>query len=137
MVSLSKRFKNWGAPERIAAWAGSLGFTLSVIFLSLYLNAGNSASAAVLSRAALEHLFILLWPSAILMTGAHTFSGAAILFLLAASLNAGYYVFISLSGYLVCRKLEFFAASAGSLEAAPVRVYQAPRLIQHVQLRAR
>jgi hypothetical protein len=135
MVSPLQHGRTWGAPERIAAWAGSLGLALSVLFLALYLNAGNSAS--VVSRAALEPLFILLWPSAILMTGAQTFSGAAILFLLAASLNAGYYVFISLAGYLVCRKLELFAASAGALQAAPVRRYQAPRLIQHVPLRAR
>jgi len=132
MPGQSARFKNWGTPERIAAWAGSLGFALSVILLSLYFAAGNSADSGMLWRTSLENLSVLLWPSAFLLAGAQTLRGGIVLFLLSASLNAGYYVFISLSGYLVCHKLEVFTASSRMLQAAPVRVYHAPRLIQHV-----
>jgi len=132
MPGQSARFKNWGTPERIAVWAGSLGFALSVILLLLYFAAGNSADSGMLWRTSLENLSVLLWPSAILLAGAQTIRGGMVLFLLSASLNAGYYVFISLSGYLVCRKLEAFTASTRVLQAAPVRVYHAPRLIQRV-----
>jgi hypothetical protein len=121
--------KIWGVPERIAAWAAGAGFGLSAILMLAYRAVGNGATGGLAFRAAMESAFVLIWPSAILMTGAQSTKGGAILFLLSAALNAAYFVFVSLSAYLLYGKLEkSFATASAQANVIPLRAYNAPKI---------
>jgi hypothetical protein len=131
------RSKGLGTPERIAAGAAGIGFSLSVFFLYLYTSVGNAGAGGLELRAALEKIFVFFWPSAILLTATQTLHGGIALFLLSASLNAVYYVFVSLAAYALhnkfSEKLESFNAflhSSNAATPAVVRAYQTPKLIQ-------
>lgn len=132
---------NWGVPERIAAWAAAAGFTLSAIFLSLHIASANYGMAGLQLRAGLEAAALFFWPSAIFMAGMHSHEGGTILFLLSASLNAVWYVFVSLAAYVIYGKLKMLFGSARThdLETlaaahaqnfASARTYQSPKLIR-------
>ena len=138
------RFDSLGVPERIAAGAAGIGFSLSVFFLYLYTSVGNAGADGLELRAALEKIFVFFWPSAILLTATQTLQGGIVLFLLSASLNAVYYVLVSLVAYVLQRKfsekLESFnsfirssnAATPATVRAVAVRVHQVPKLFQRI-----
>ena len=132
MAARSNGYQGWGVPERIAAWAAGAGFGFSALAMLLYQAASNGAWGGIELRAAMETLFVFLWPSAILLTGAQTAEGGAILFLFSATLNAGYFVFVSLGAYLLYGKLEASFATASHSNVAPLRVYSAPRIVRRV-----
>jgi hypothetical protein len=141
------RFENLGTPERVAAGAAAIGFGMSVFFLYLHGAVGNAGANGLELRAALEKVFVLFWPTAILLVGTHTLQGGIPLFLLSASLNAVYYVFVSLAAYIFhskfSEKLEAFkvfihSSNAGTpsiVRAAAFRAYQTPRIIQRISTR--
>jgi len=136
------RFGSWGTPERIAAGAAGIGFSLSVFFLYLHGAVGNAGADGLELRAALEKIFVFFWPSAVLLTGTRTLQGGVALFLLSASLNAVYYVFVSLAAYVIhsklSAKLEFLnalirpsnTATPAVVRVAAFRGYLTPRILQ-------
>jgi hypothetical protein len=117
-------------PERIATWAAGTGFGLSALLLLVYRAAANGAWGGIEFRSALEAAFVLVWPSSILMKGAQSSQGGAILFLFSAALNAAYFAFVSLSAYLLYGKFETLFDSGAAGNAVPLRVYSAPRLMR-------
>jgi len=136
-----------GTPERIAVGAAAIGFGMSLFFLYLYAAVGDAGADGLELRTALERIFVFFWPSAILLAGTQTLRGGIAIFMLSASLNAVYYVFVSLAVYVFhskfSGKLEFFNAFIRSSNtatpavvhapsAAAFRSYQTPRLIQRI-----
>jgi hypothetical protein len=77
----------------IALRAAVSGFLVSVALMSAWWELGRLLPANAHLQSSFEAVCLLLWPSAILMLGAQTTQGAVALFLLSASLNAGYFVF--------------------------------------------
>ena len=99
-------------PERFAAMAAGLGFVVSLVGLLAYVYAGHHPLLGASFRSSLEASFVFLWPSAILMLGAQSLQGQIVLFLLSASLNAGYFGAIALLVYVVRHKLQTAAQRA-------------------------
>jgi hypothetical protein len=133
MASRRNGYQSWGVPERIATWAASTGFAVSALLMISYRDAANSAWGLFDLRAPIQAAFVFLWPSSLLLRGAHTAEGSAILFLFSAALNAGYYVFVSLAAFLLHGKLEsIFPAAHGNVAA--VRVYRAPKLVRRAKI---
>lgn len=95
--------QSWGSPERLALSAASCGFVLSFILGAAYRSA--DLHGAVQLQNFLETCFAFLWPSSVLLLGAKTAQGRAILFLLSAFLNAGYFTFLSVAGYALFEKI--------------------------------
>ena len=133
MASHRNVYQSWGAPERLAVWVAGAGFAVSALLMLSCGSAANSDWGLFDLRAPVQAAFVLLWPSSILLRGAHTAQGSAILFLFSAALNAGYYVFVSLSAFLLCGKLEAIFPAAPAHVAA-VRVYRAPKLVRRPKI---
>jgi hypothetical protein len=124
--SFKNAIKNWGAPERLAAFAAATGFGISVILSAIYVAAGPEL------RASLETLFVFLWPSSLLLMGARSITGQAILFVLSAALNAGYFVFLALGAYSVYYKLSSASEQISAAVPAAARAYQAPAIAKRL-----
>jgi hypothetical protein len=133
MPARSSHSENWGVTERIAAWAAGAGFGLSALLMLVYRAAAENATTGYDLRTAMETAFVFIWPSAILMTGAQSTQGGAILFLFSATLNAAYFVFVSLSAYLLYGKLEkSIAAATAHANVIPLRAYSAPKMARRL-----
>jgi hypothetical protein len=133
MASRRNGYQSWGVPERIAVWAASTGFAVSALLMISYRDGANSAWGLFDLRAPIQAAFVFVWPTSLLLRGAHTAEGSAILFLFSAALNAGYYVFVSLAAFLLYGKLEpIFPAAYGHVAA--VRVYRAPKLVRRAKI---
>ena len=130
MTSRQNFYENWGAPERIAAWAAATGFGISALLMNAYRDAVNSAWGLFDQHAPIQAAFALLWPTSILLRGAQSSQGLAILFLLSAALNAAYFVFVSLTAFLLYEKMES-GFPASNMSVAAVRAYSAPKLMRH------
>lgn len=78
--------------DRLAFQAALAGFFTSAALMLLFYAAQHLSPVANHLQAYFEGASILLWPSALLMLGAQTFQGGAVLFLFSACLNAGYFV---------------------------------------------
>ena len=81
--------------QRIAFQAAAAGFASSLALLLLYFSV-ERVSASLLLQSALYTACVLLWPSGILLLGAHTAHGGVALFLLSACINSGYFVFMAM-----------------------------------------
>jgi hypothetical protein len=77
----------------VALRAAAAGFLASVALMSTWWELGRFFPSNTHVQSSFEAVCVLLWPSAILMLGAQTTQGVVALFLLSATLNAGYFVF--------------------------------------------
>lgn len=116
----------WGGPERAAFWAAAAGFAMSFVYLLIFGVAAELEPGIARAPSSLEGLVVFLWPSSILLLGAHTVHGKVVLFLLSAFLNAGYYTFLALFACLVLEKFRSRAqVGATDLVAGEQRVHPA------------
>jgi hypothetical protein len=113
--------------ERIALRAACAGIAASTLLGLLKLTMDQVAPGSAQLRVSFEAVCALLWPSAVLLLGAQTVYGQAVLFVMATCLNAGYFVF----GAMLIADLLDKAGSHSEVEA-PVRVaaraYASPRV---------
>ena len=126
LASFKNVIKHWGAPERLAAFAAACGFGISVILCAIYVAAGPEL------RASLETLFVFLWPSSLLLIGSRSITGEAILFVLSAVLNAGYFVFLAMGAYSIYYKLSSASEQISAAVPAAARGYQAPAIAKRL-----
>ena len=113
--------------QRIAMRAACAGIAASVLLGLLKLIMDRVAPGSAQLRASFEAVCALLWPSAMLLLGAQTPRGEAVLFLMSACLNAGYFVF---GAMLVAGLIDKFRSSAQIPTPARVsaRAYSSPRV---------
>jgi hypothetical protein len=103
--------------QRLALRAAIAGFLTSFALGGLLLLMQRLAPVAALFQTSFEAVCVLLWPSAVLMIGAKSAHGGAVLFLLAACLNAGYFVFAAL---FIAAAVDRFRSHSRTL--APVAI---------------
>ena len=113
--------------QRIAARAAGAGFAASTMLGVLKLTMDRIAPGSAHLRASFDAICALLWPSAMLLLGAQTPRGQAVLFVMSACLNAGYFVF---GATLIAGLLERLRASDQVVVHArvPARAYSSPRV---------
>jgi hypothetical protein len=113
--------------QRIAVRAAGAGLTASVLLGTLKLTMDRIAPGSAQLRASFEAVCALLWPSAMLLLGAQTPRGEAVIFVMSACLNAGYFVF---GAMLIAGLLERLRAPEQVAAHARVatRAYSSPRV---------
>jgi hypothetical protein len=77
--------------QRIAWYAACAGIGTSLLLAALRFLPGTASL-----HSSVEVACIPLWPSAILLLGAQSTQSGAVLFVLSAALNAGYFVFATM-----------------------------------------
>ena len=80
------------------------GFSCSVLLVLAHAASARATGSAL--QSSLENSFVFLWPSAVLLLGAQSHTGQAILFFFSACLNAGYYTFAALLFYIAAGHLR-------------------------------
>jgi len=113
--------------QRIAVRAASTGIAASIMLGSLKLIMDRLAPGSAQLRASFEAVCTLLWPSALLLLGAQTPHGQAVLFVMSACLNAGYFVF---GAMLIAGLLDKVRSNAqiGAPARVLARTYSSPRV---------
>jgi hypothetical protein len=113
--------------QRIAVRAASAGFAASALLGVLKLTMDRIAPGSAQLRASFDAVCALLWPSAMLLLGAQTPRGQAVLFVMSACLNAGYFVF---GAMLIAGLLERLRAPDQVVAHARLsaRAYSSPRV---------
>ena len=109
--------------QRIAMRAATAGVSASILLGLLKVSMDRVAPASAQLRASFEMVCALLWPSAVLLLGAQTPRGQAVLFVMSACLNAGYFVFGAMFAAGMLNKVR----SRGQVQA-PARAYATPRV---------
>jgi hypothetical protein len=92
--------------------AAAIGFSISLGIMFLYMATQSLGTSKTGMRSSLEALCVVLWPSAILMLGAQTYHGGTVLFLLSASLNAGYFVLMAMMVVTAMHRFNFGALAS-------------------------
>jgi hypothetical protein len=113
--------------ERMAVRAACAGIAASMTLGMLKLAIDRVAPGSAQLQVSFEAVCALLWPSAVLLLGAQTPHGQAVLFVMAACLNAGYFVF---SAMLVAGLLDkvHSPAQVGMPARVAARAYIGPRV---------
>ena len=113
--------------QRIAVRAAAAGMAASVMLGALKLTMDRIAPGSAQLRTSFEAVCALLWPSAMLLLGAQTPQGQAVLFVMSACLNAGYFVFGAMLVAGLLEKLRAQRQVAAPASAAN-RAYSSPRV---------
>jgi hypothetical protein len=117
--------------QRIALRAAGAGVAASMLLGLLKLTMDRVAPGSAQLRVSFEAACALLWPSAMLLLGAQTAHGQVVLFIMAACLNAGYFVF---GAMLVAGLLDKVRSQSPVMPARVLaRAYSRPRVtVKHI-----